>query len=96
MLETRLGQHEQQHDELVKQQRESGEEIERLKRATKHKAELEHEKHALIEQVEALKAELLTASDAIKELKRHESEWRSEKDDMRSEYRVPGRACTDT
>ncbi len=85
MLESRLSQQEQQHDELVKQQRESGEEIERLKKTTKHKAELEQEKHVLIEQVEALKAELLSTGELVKELKRKESEWGTEKDDMRSE-----------
>jgi outer membrane phospholipase A len=85
MLESRLGQQEQQHDEAMKQQREQSEEIERLKKVTKHKQELEDEKHVLIEQLEALKAEQLGSSEAIKELKRKETEWSAEKDDMRSE-----------
>lgn len=85
MLESRVGQQEQQHDEATKQQRAQSEEMERLKRATKHTQELEDAKHGLIEQLEALKAELLASHDAIKELKRKESEWAAEKDDMRSE-----------
>ncbi len=85
MLESRVSQQEQQHDEVVRQQRESSEEIERLKKVSKHKQELEHDKHLLIEQVEALKAELLSSSEVIKELKRKEGEWSTEKDDMRSE-----------
>lgn len=80
-----MSQQEQQHDEVVRQQRESSEEIERLKKVSKHKQELEHDKHLLIEQVEALKAELLSSSEVIKELKRKEGEWSTEKDDMRSE-----------
>jgi DNA repair exonuclease SbcCD ATPase subunit len=85
MLESRLGQQEQQHDEAMKQQREQSEEIERLKKVTKHKQELEDEKHVLIEQLEALKAEQLGSSEAIKELKRKETEWSAEKDDMRND-----------
>lgn len=85
MLESRVSQQEQQHEDAVRVQRESSEEIERLKRVTKHKSELEHDKHVLIEQLEALKAELLGSSEAVKELKRKESEWSAEKDDMRSE-----------
>ena len=97
MLESRLSQQEQQHDELMKQQRESSEGLERLKKTNKHKAELEHEKHVLIEQVEALKAELLSTGELVKELKRKESEWGTEKDDLRSEYhRVIIASDTDT